>query len=71
MQGIWALGVRNMWARLKGDTALAVITTVGICSLVGITPFLIYRVLQGHWFVVVVDLVLLLTTLKEIAKLRR
>lgn len=54
--------MRKIWMRLKDDIRLAVITTVGACALIGITPFFLYRVVQADWLVVAVDLTLLLST---------
>lgn len=55
--------MHDVWTRLTTDIKLAVISTVGVCALIGITPFLIYRVSQGDWLIVAVDLALLLATL--------
>lgn len=45
----------NIWMRLKDDFQLSIITLVGFCSLIGITPYAIYRLIEGSLLVGVVD----------------
>lgn len=47
--------MHNLWMRLKGDFQLSIITLVGLCSLIGITPYTVYRLLEGNMLVGMVD----------------
>ncbi|MGH1450498.1 MAG: GGDEF domain-containing protein [Pseudomonadaceae bacterium] len=47
--------MHNIWMRLKDDFQLSIITLVGFCSLIGITPYAVYRLLEGSLMVGVVD----------------
>ncbi len=44
--------------RLANDFQLAVLTLMGAISLVGITPFLILRAMQGEWLAFTIDLLI-------------
>lgn len=55
--------MHNAWARLNNDFQLSIITLVGVCSLVGISPYAVYRLLDGNWLVSLVDTFLVLSTL--------
>ncbi|SDS32416.1 diguanylate cyclase (GGDEF) domain-containing protein [Halopseudomonas litoralis] len=59
--------MHDVWSRLKSDTQLAVVSTVGVFGIVSVTPFAIYRMWQDNWLVVAVDIILLLTTLIAVA----
>ena len=54
--------MHSIWMRLKGDFQLSIITLVGLCSLFGITPYTIYRLLEGNWLVGLVDSFLVICT---------
>ncbi len=54
--------MHNVWMRLKGDFQLSIITLVGICSLIGITPYTVYRLLEGNLLVGGVDAVMVCST---------
>ena len=44
--------------RLKADFQLSIITLFGVCSLLLILPFAIYRVVSGNWLVASLDFLL-------------
>ncbi|HDZ55458.1 MAG TPA: GGDEF domain-containing protein [Pseudomonas xinjiangensis] len=54
--------MRKIWIRLNNDFQLSIITLVGVCSLVGITPYAFFRLLEGNWVVGLVDTVLVTST---------
>ncbi len=47
--------MHSIWMRLKDDFQLSIITLVGICSLIGITPYTVYRLFTGNLLVGFVD----------------
>lgn len=54
--------MHSIWMRLKQDFQLSIITLVGLCSLIGITPYTVYRLLEGNWWVGLVDAFLVVST---------
>lgn len=46
--------------RLRADFQLSIITLFGVCSLLLILPFAIYRVLSGNWLVASLDFLLVI-----------
>ena len=59
--------MHNAWKRLSNDFQLSIITMVGVCSVAGIAPYAVYRLLDGNWLVSVIDSFLVLNTLFAIA----
>ncbi|AQZ95827.1 GGDEF domain-containing protein [Halopseudomonas phragmitis] len=57
----------KLWLRLKGDFQLSIITLVGLVALLGVTPYAIFRLIEGSWLVGIVDSLLVLCTLVAIA----
>ncbi|PRB74787.1 GGDEF domain-containing protein [Pseudomonas sp. MYb185] len=53
----------NIRTRLKNDFDLAIITTVGFCCFLSLSPYAIFRLLRGDVLVAVIDFILLLITL--------
>lgn len=47
--------MHNILMRLKGDFQLSIITLVGFCSVAGITPYAVFRLIEGSLVVGVVD----------------
>ncbi len=54
--------MHNIWMRLKDDFQLSIITLVGLCSLIGITPYTVYRLLEGNMLVGLVDAFIVCST---------
>lgn len=52
----------GLWGRLKSDFQLSIVTLVGICSIVGVTPYAVYRLQEGNWIVGFTDAFLVLGT---------
>tara|TARA_R110000851_G_scaffold105259_4_gene223361 strand:+ start:2933 stop:3952 length:1020 start_codon:yes stop_codon:yes gene_type:complete len=50
----------GFWARLKGDFQLSIVTLVGICSVLGVTPYAVYRLHERNWIVGLSDTFLVL-----------
>ncbi|WP_339650337.1 GGDEF domain-containing protein [Halopseudomonas pelagia] len=48
--------------RLREDFQLSIITLVGLCSLIGITPYIVFRLLEGNLWVGLVDTFLVVGT---------
>lgn len=48
----------GLWHRLRSDFRLALITLFGLCGVIGITPFAIYRFAIGNLLVGVIDSVI-------------
>ncbi|GGD03280.1 GGDEF domain-containing protein [Halopseudomonas salina] len=55
--------MHNIWMRLKDDFQLSIITLVGFCSLIGITPYTVFRLLEGNLVVGLVDAFLVCSTM--------
>lgn len=55
--------MRDIWARLRNDTHLAIITFAGLLGLTSITPYAVYRWAQGDVKMALVDAVLASSTL--------
>lgn len=53
----------EFWIRLKNDFQLSIIMMVALVSFVGITPYAIFRLIEGNWLVGIVDSFLVLCTL--------
>lgn len=51
----------KIWSRLRNDSQLAIITAAGLLGLASLTPFAIYRLIQGDILLVMVDSVMVLT----------
>lgn len=56
-----------MFERLKKDFQLSIISAMGLFAMVAITPYAIYRLLQGNWLVGIVDTVMVLFSLVAVA----
>ncbi|ALS98530.1 GGDEF domain-containing protein [Lacimicrobium alkaliphilum] len=56
-----------MLYRLKNDFRLSIITLLGSCALLGITPFAIYRFAQGDIIAAIVDALILLSVCSVLA----
>lgn len=54
--------MHNIWMRLKDDFQLSIITLVGLCSLIGITPYTVYRLLEGNLLIGLVDAFMVCST---------
>lgn len=59
--------MHNAWARLNNDFQLSIITLVGACSLVGISPYAVYRLFDGNWLVSLIDTFLVVSTLSAVS----
>lgn len=57
----------KLWLRLKSDFQLSIITLVGLVALLGVTPYAIFRLIEGSWLVGIVDSLLVICTLVAIA----
>ncbi len=55
--------MHNIFTRLKADFQLSIITLVGACSIVGISPYALFRLSEGSILVGLIDSTLVLTTL--------
>lgn len=53
----------EFWNRLKHDFQLSIIMLVGLCAFIGITPYAVYRLIEGNYLVGVVDSILVLCTI--------
>tara|TARA_R110000782_G_scaffold122383_4_gene213651 strand:+ start:65 stop:1117 length:1053 start_codon:yes stop_codon:yes gene_type:complete len=47
--------MHNLWMRLKDDFQLSIITLVGLCAFIGISPYIVFRLLEGSLLVGIVD----------------
>ncbi|KAA0696795.1 GGDEF domain-containing protein [Halopseudomonas laoshanensis] len=54
--------MQSILIRLKEDFQLSIITLVGLCSLIGITPYIVFRLLEGNLWVGLVDAFLVVST---------
>lgn len=54
--------MQSIVIRLKQDFQLSIITLVGLCSLIGITPYIVFRLLEGNLWVGLVDTFLVIST---------
>lgn len=54
--------MREIWTRLKGDFQLSILSLVALCSLVGVGPYAVYRLLEGNWLVGLLDTTLVVAT---------
>lgn len=54
--------MHNIWMRLKDDFQLSIITLVGLCALVGVSPYAVYRLIEGNMLVGLVDSFMVCTT---------
>lgn len=54
--------MHDIWMRLKDDFQLSIITLVGFCSLIGITPYAIFRLIEGSLVVGIVDSLMVCST---------
>ncbi|MHA6493967.1 GGDEF domain-containing protein [Pseudomonas borbori] len=52
----------RMLTRLRNDFQLSIITLMGLIGVVGITPYAVYRLLQGNLLVGVADTIIVLST---------
>lgn len=56
----------EFWNRLKHDFQLSIIMLVGLCAFIGITPYAVYRLIEGNYLVGVVDSILVVCTLAAV-----
>lgn len=56
-----------MFERLKNDFQLSIISAMGLFAMVAITPYAIYRLLQGNWLVGIVDTIMVICSLLAVA----
>lgn len=54
--------MHNIFIRLKTDFQLSIITLVGACSIIGISPYAFFRLSEGNLIVGLIDSTLVLTT---------
>ncbi|MFN3581391.1 MAG: GGDEF domain-containing protein [Pseudomonas sp.] len=54
--------MHSAWIRLKQDFQLSIITLVGVCAFIGITPYSVFRLLEGNWFIGLLDAFLVIST---------
>jgi len=55
-----------MFKRLRNNFQLSIITLMGIIGVLGITPYAIYRLLQGNYLVGIADTIIVLSTLAAV-----
>lgn len=55
--------MHNIFTRLKADFQLSIITLVGACSIVGISPYALFRLSEGNLLVGLIDSILVITTM--------
>lgn len=53
---------QSILIRLREDFQLSIITLVGLCSVIGITPYIVFRLLEGNLWVGLVDAFLVIST---------
>lgn len=58
-----AMLIRRMLVRLRNDFQLSIITLMGLIGVIGISPYAIYRLLEGNYLVGLTDCVIVLSTL--------
>lgn len=54
--------MHNFWTRLKDDFQLSIIILVGLCAFIGITPYIVFRLLEGSLLVGLVDAFMVAST---------
>lgn len=54
--------MQSILIRLRKDFQLSIITLVGLCSLIGITPYIVFRLLEGNLWVGLIDTFLVIST---------
>ena len=58
-----AMLIRRMLMRLRNDFQLSIITLMGLIGVIGISPYAVYRLLEGNYLVAAADCVIVLSTL--------
>ena len=58
-----AMLIRRMLMRLRNDFQLSIITLMGLIGVLGISPYAIYRLLEGNYLVGAADCVIVISTL--------
>nr|WP_298111074.1 GGDEF domain-containing protein [uncultured Pseudomonas sp.] len=58
-----AMLIRRMLTRLRNDFQLSIITLMGLIGVLGISPYAIYRLLEGNYLVGLADCVIVFSTL--------
>ncbi|HLD68902.1 MAG TPA: GGDEF domain-containing protein [Pseudomonas sp.] len=56
-----------MFERLKNDFQLSIISAMGLFAMLAISPYAIYRMLQGNWLVGIVDTIMVTCSLLAVA----
>ncbi len=54
--------MRELWTRLKQDFQLSILTLVAACSMAGVGPYALYRLIEGNWLVGMIDALLVVGT---------
>ena len=54
--------MQSILIRLREDFQLSIITLVGLCSLIGITPYIVFRLLEGNLWIGLIDTFLVIST---------
>ena len=53
----------RLWRRLRTDPPFAILSLMGVFGVLGVFPFIVYRVLEGNYVVAITDSLMVLTTI--------
>lgn len=58
-----AIHVKRMLARLRKDFQLSIITLMGLFGVLGVSPYAVYRALNGNYLISIADTVIVVSTI--------
>lgn len=56
----------RFWRRLRTDPQFAILSLMGLFGILGVSPFIVFRSLEGNYLVAITDTVMVLTTIGAI-----
>lgn len=58
--------ITRFWRRLRADPSFAILSLMGLFGILGVSPFIVFRALEGNYLVAVADSIMVLATMGTI-----
>ncbi|HLT03901.1 MAG TPA: GGDEF domain-containing protein, partial [Pseudomonas sp.] len=58
--------ITRFWRRLRADPSFAILSLMGLFGILGVSPFIVFRTLEGNYVVAVADSIMVLATMGTI-----
>lgn len=58
--------IQRFWRRLRTDPPFAILSLMGLFGILGVSPFIVFRAMEGNHVVAVADTIMVLTTIGSV-----